>query len=386
MSVKISTQYTPVVDCIRSVYKTDSFIPLHEPRFLGNEKKYLNECIDSTFVSSVGKFVDEFEEKIASYTGAKYAVATSNGTSALHISLLLANVEQNDEVITQPLTFIATCNAISYCNASPVFIDVDKDTMGMSPVALEIFLKENAEVKNQQCVNKSTGKIIKACIPMHTFGHPCRIEETQKICKEWHIVLVEDSAESLGSFYRGQHTGTFGELGVISFNGNKIITSGGGGCILTNNEDLAKKAKHITTTAKEPHKWEYTHDMVGYNYRMPNLNAALIVAQLEQLDGFLKSKRSLAKIYKKFFQNGDIHFVTDPENAKSNYWLNSIVLKSKDQRDLFLDETNSKGIMTRPIWVLMNKLPMFEKAQCGDLTNSEWLEDRVVNIPSSAIL
>ena len=386
MNVKISTQYTPVVDCIRSVYKTDSFIPLHEPRFLGNEKKYLNECIDSTFVSSVGKFVDEFEEKIASYTGAKYAVATSNGTSALHISLLLANVEQNDEVITQPLTFIATCNAISYCNASPVFIDVDKDTMGMSPVALEIFLKENAEVKNQQCVNKSTGKIIKACIPMHTFGHPCRIEEIQKICKEWHIVLVEDSAESLGSFYRGQHTGTFGELGVISFNGNKIITSGGGGCILTNNEDLAKKAKHITTTAKEPHKWEYTHDMVGYNYRMPNLNAALIVAQLEQLDGFLKSKRSLAKIYKKFFQNGDIHFVTDPENAKSNYWLNSIVLKSKDQRDLFLDETNSKGIMTRPIWVLMNKLPMFEKAQCGDLTNSEWLEERVVNIPSSVIL
>ena len=386
MNVKISTQYTPVVDFIRSVYKTDSFIPLHEPRFLGNEKKYLNECIDSTFVSSVGKFVDEFEEKIASYTGAKYAVATSNGTSALHISLLLANVEQNDEVITQPLTFIATCNAISYCNASPVFIDVDKDTMGMSPVALEIFLKENAEVKNQQCVNKSTGKIIKACIPMHTFGHPCRIEEIQKICKEWHIVLVEDSAESLGSFYRGQHTGTFGELGVISFNGNKIITSGGGGCILTNNEDLAKKAKHITTTAKEPHKWEYTHDMVGYNYRMPNLNAALMVAQLEQLDGFLKSKRSLAKIYKKFFQNGDIHFVIDPENAKSNYWLNSIILKSKDQRDLFLDETNSQGIMTRPIWVLMNKLPMFEKAQCGDLTNSEWLEDRVVNIPSSAIL
>ena len=386
MNVKISTQYTPVVDFIRSVYKTDSFIPLHEPRFLGNEKKYLNECIDSTFVSSVGKFVDEFEEKIASYTGAKYAVATSNGTSALHISLLLANVEQNDEVITQPLTFIATCNAISYCNASPVFIDVDKDTMGMSPVALEIFLKENAEVKNQQCVNKSTGKIIKACIPMHTFGHPCRIEEIQKICKEWHIVLVEDSAESLGSFYRGQHTGTFGELGVISFNGNKIITSGGGGCILTNNEDLAKKAKHITTTAKEPHKWEYSHDMVGYNYRMPNLNAALMVAQLEQLDGFLKSKRSLAKIYKKFFQNGDIHFVIDPENAKSNYWLNSIILKSKDQRDLFLDETNSQGIMTRPIWVLMNKLPMFEKAQCGDLTNAEWLEERVVNIPSSVIL
>jgi len=270
MSAKISTQYTPVVDFIRSVYKTDSFIPLHEPRFSGNEKKYLNECIDSTFVSSVGKFVDEFENKIASYTGAKYAIATSNGTSALHISLLISGVESGDEVITQPLTFVATCNAISYCNASPVFIDVDKDTMGMSPIALESFLKANTTVKNQQCVNKSTGSIIKACIPMHTFGHPCRIEEIQKICKEWHIILVEDSAESLGSFYNNQHTGTFGELGVISFNGNKVITSGGGGCILTNNEDLAKKAKHITTTAKEPHKWEYTHDMVGYNYRMPN--------------------------------------------------------------------------------------------------------------------
>ena len=386
MSAKISTQYTPVVDFIRSVYKTDSFIPLHEPRFSGNEKKYLNECIDSTFVSSVGKFVDEFENKIASYTGVKYAIATSNGTSALHISLLISGVESGDEVISQPLTFVATCNAISYCNAAPVFIDVDKDTMGMSPVALESFLKTNTTVKNQQCVNKSTGNIIKACIPMHTFGHPCRIEEIQKICKEWHIILVEDSAESLGSFYNNQHTGTFGELGVISFNGNKVITSGGGGCILTNNEDLAKKAKHITTTAKEPHKWEYTHDMVGYNYRMPNLNAALIVAQLEQLDGFLKSKKALAKLYKEFFQNGDIHFVTDPENAKSNYWLNSIILKSKDQRNLFLDETNSQGIMTRPIWVLMNKLPMFEEAQCGDLTNAEWLEERVVNIPSSVVL
>jgi perosamine synthetase len=221
---------------------------------------------------------------------------------------------------------------------------------------------------------------------MHTFGHPCRIDEIQKICKEWHIILVEDSAESLGSFYNNQHTGTFGELGVISFNGNKIITSGGGGCILTNNENLAKKAKHITTTAKEPHKWEYIHDMVGYNYRMPNLNAALIVAQLEQLDGFLKSKRSLAKKYKDFFQNGDIHFVSDSENTKSNYWLNSIILKNKAQRSLFLDETNSQGVMTRPIWTLMNKLSIFKHAQCGDLTNAEWLEERVVNIPSSVIL
>jgi len=386
MSAKISTQYTPVVDFIRSVYKTDSFIPLHEPRFLGNEKEYLNECIDSTFVSSVGKFVDEFEKKIASYTGAKYAVATNNGTSALHISLLISGVESGDEVITQSLTFVATCNAISYCNTVPIFIDVDKDTMGMSPVALEAFLKENAIIKDQQCVNKSTGNIIKACVPMHTFGHPCRIDEIQRICKEWHIILVEDSAESLGSFYNNQHTGTFGELGVISFNGNKIITSGGGGCILTNSEELAKKAKHITTTAKEPHKWEYTHDLVGYNYRMPNLNAALIVAQLEQLEGFLKSKRFLAKSYEDFFNDGNIQFVSEPENSKSNYWLNSIILKDKIQRNLFLDETNSQSVMTRPIWTLMNKLPMFKEAQCGDLTNAEWLEERVVNLPSSVVL
>ena len=385
MSAQISTQYTPVVDFVRSVFKTDSFIPLHEPRFLGNEKKYLNECIDSTFVSSVGKFVDEFENKIASYTGAKYAIATSNGTSALHISLLISGVEGGHEIITQPLTFVSICNAISYCNAVPIFIDVDKDTMGMSPVALERFLESKAIVKNQQCVNKSTGNIIKACIPMHTFGHPCRIDEIYRICKEWHITLIEDSAESLGSFYNNQHTGTFGELGVISFNGNKIITSGGGGCIITNNKELAKKAKHITTTAKEPHKWEYTHDMVGYNYRMPNLNAALIVAQLEQLENFLNHKRNLANRYKEFFNINEIEFFVEPKNSKSNYWLNTVILEDAKQRDLFLEETNSKGVMTRPIWTLMSKLKMFKNAQCGNLINSEWLECRVVNIPSSVI-
>jgi len=378
--------YEDVINFIQDVYQTTDFIPLHEPCFIGNEKKYLNECIESTFVSSVGKFVDEFEEKISDYTGAKYAVATSSGTLALHIALLLANVKENDEVITQPLTFVATCNAINYCNATPIFIDVDKDTMGMSPMALESFLKENTLVKDKRCVNKSTGNIIKACVPMHTFGHPCRVGEIKEVCKQWHITLVEDSAESLGSYYNDQHTGTFGELGVISFNGNKIITSGGGGCIITNNEELAMKAKHMTTTAKEPHKWEYTHDMVGYNYRMPNLNAALIVAQLEHLNGFLKSKRLLAKSYEDFFNGSDIQFVLEPENVKSNYWLNSIVLKDKGQRNLFLDETNSQGIMTRPIWTLMNKLVMFDEAQCGNLTNAEWLEERVVNIPSSVIL
>jgi perosamine synthetase len=386
MSEKINTHNSSTADFIRSIYKTDTFIPLHEPRFKGNEKKYLNECIDSTFVSSVGKFVDRLELEIAKYTGAKYAIATSNGTSALHISLIISGVKSGHEIITQPLTFVATCNAINYCNAKPIFIDVDKDTMGMSPLALEKFLKENAKVQDQQCINKISGKIIKACMPMHTFGHPCRIDDIQKICKKWCITLVEDSAESLGSFYNGQHTGTFGELGVLSFNGNKIITSGGGGCILTNNEELAKKARHITTTAKVPHKWDYTHDIVGYNYRMPNLNAALLVAQLEQINIFLKSKRLLAKSYEMFFEKSKIHFVSEPENSKSNYWLNSIVLEDLNKRNLFLEETNLQGIMTRPIWTLMNKLPMFQEAQCGNLTNAEWLADRVVNISSSALL
>ena len=374
------------IQFIKSIYKTNEFTLLHEPCFIGNEKKYLNECIDSTFVSSVGKFVDKSEEKIASYTGAKYAVATSNGTSALHIALLLANVESDDEVITQPLTFVATCNAISYCNARPIFIDVDKDTMGLSPLALKKFLENNTFIRNHQCINNKTGKVIKACVPMHTFGHPCRIDEIKDICDQYHIVLIEDAAESLGSFYKNKHTGTFGKVGVISFNGNKIITAGGGGCIITNDEILAKKAKHITTTAKVPHKWKYTHDMIGYNYRMPNLNAALLVAQLENLEQFLLKKRELATLYANFFNDMGYAFVQESINSQSNYWLNAIILKDKQQRDLFLDETNSEGVMTRPIWTLMNKLPMFKEAQCGDLTNAEWLEQRVVNIPSSVVV
>ena len=379
-------QNSSVIDFVKRTYKTDSFIPLHEPRFTGNEKKYLNECIDSTFVSSVGQFVDDFESQIASYTGAKYAIATSNGTSALHISLLLANVMENDEVITQPLTFVATCNAISYCGAKPVFVDINKDTMGLCPSALQEFLEKNVSVKNQQCINNKTEKIIKACVPMHTFGHPCQIDEIKDICDRYHIALIEDAAESLGSFYKDQHTGTFGQLGVMSFNGNKIITAGGGGCIVTNDEVLAKKAKHLTTTAKVPHKWEYTHNMIGYNYRMPNLNAALLVAQLENLKDFLLKKRELATSYANFFNDMDYVFVQEPINSQSNYWLNAIILKDKQQRDLFLDETNSEGVMTRPIWTLMNKLPMFKESQCGDLSNADWLEQRVVNIPSSVII
>jgi len=371
---------------VKEMYGIKELIPLHAPQFNGNEKKYLNECIDSTFVSSVGKFVDEFEEKIAHYTGAKYAVATSNGTSALHIALLLANVTENDEVITQPLTFVATCNAISYCNANPIFIDVDKDTMGLSPSSLQVYLEKNTFIKSQQCINNRTGKVIKACVAMHTFGHPCRIDKIKDICDKYYINLIEDAAESLGSFYKDKHTGTFSQMGVMSFNGNKIITAGGGGCFITNDKELAKRAKHLTTTAKVPHKWEYTHDMVGYNYRMPNLNAALIVAQLEQLENFLNHKRNLANRYAEFFNLNTIKFIVEPKNSKSNYWLNAVILKDEKQRDLFLEETNSKGVMTRPIWTLMNKLTMFQNAQCGELTNAEWLEKRVVNIPSSVVV
>ena len=281
---------------------------------------------------------------------------------------------------------MATCNAISYCGANPVFVDVDKDTMGLSPSALKDFLENNASIINQQCVNNKTGKVIKACVPMHTFGHPCRIDEIKDICDKYHIFLIEDAAESLGSMYKNKHTGTYGQIGTMSFNGNKIITAGSGGCIITDDEELAKKAKHLTTTAKVPHKWDFYHDMVGYNYRMPNLNAALLVAQLENLDSFINSKCKLAEIYKDFFNNVDYIFFKEPAGGKSNYWLNSIILKNKQQRDEFLNATNSQNVMTRPIWILMNKLPMFEHAQCGDLKNSEWLEERVVNIPSSAIL
>jgi len=376
-------EFEDVIEFIQETYRTKDFIPLHEPKFVGNEKKYLHECIDSTFVSSVGKFVDEFEDQIASYTGVKYAIATSNGTSALHISLLLAGVEDGDEVITQPLTFVATCNAISYCGANPIFVDVDRDTMGLSPFALREFLDSNTTISNNKCINNSTGKVIKACVPMHTFGNPCRVDKIKAICDEYNICLIEDAAESLGSLYKGKHTGTYGEMGVMSFNGNKIITAGGGGCIITDNEALAKQAKHLTTTAKVPHKWEYNHDIIGYNYRMPNLNAALMVAQIEQIDKFLLNKRELANAYESFFSGADIKFIKEPKDSKSNYWLNAIILKDKKQRNLFLDETNSASVMTRPTWVLMNKLPMFKEAQCADLTNAEWLEERVVNIPSS---
>ena len=371
-------------DFVRNLYNTEDFIPLHEPQFRGNEKKYLNECIDTTYVSSVGKFVNLFEQKIAEFTGAKYAVGIVNGTAALHIALLLSDVGTDDEVITQPLTFIATANAISYTGAKPVFIDVDKETLGLSPGKLSDFLSTKTYPgKDGYTYNSMTKKRIKACIPMHTFGFPTRIEEIKNICEQYNIVLIEDAAESLGSYYKRKHTGTFGLFGIISFNGNKTITTRGGGILLTDDERLAKKAKHLTTQAKVPHKWEYVHDMIAYNYRLTNLAAALGVAQLEQLSEFIENKRRVAQQYIEFFANTEIRFVKEPEDTKSNYWLNTIILTNKTERNNFLKFTNDQGIMTRPAWVLLNRLEMFKKHQTENIENAEWLADRLVNIPSS---
>jgi perosamine synthetase len=380
--------YRDIVSFIQNIYSTEDFLPLHEPRFIGKEKKYINEVIDSTFVSSSGKYMTKFENMVAKFVGSRYAIATSNGTSALHIALKLVGVDEHTEVITQPLTFIATVNAISYCNAQPIFLDVDRDTLGLSPFKLKEFLDEFTFINdNNECINRQTNKVIKACVPMHTFGHPCRIDEIVSICDKYNISVVEDSAESLGSYYKGQHTGTFGKIGIFSFNGNKIITTGGGGTIITNDEELAKRAKHITTTAKISHSYEYIHDEIGYNYRLTNLSAALGVAQMENLAFFIKKQRELAYNYQEFFRKlENIEYIEEPIDATSNYWLNALILKDKRTRDEFLNYTNNKGVMTRSIWRLMNKLDMFKDAQCGDLSNAEWLEDRVVNISSSIIV
>lgn len=361
----------------------EGFIPLHRPVFEGNERQYLVDCIDSNFVSSVGARVTEFEQQVATFTGARFAVATVNGTAALHVALELAGVERDDEVITQALTFIATCNALSYTGAHPVFVDVDRDTMSMSPDALRRFLELHAESREGQLWNKTSGRRIVACAPMHTFGLPGRIEEIAQICEDWGLVLVEDAAESLGSYVGTRHTGTFGQLGTLSFNGNKIITTGGGGMIITNDEELAKRAKHITTTAKVPHPYEFVHDQVGYNYRLPNLNAALGCAQMERLPEFLDIKGQVAAQYGTFFDSIGITFARSREGTQANYWLNAIVLDSLDERNAFLTYTNSKNVMTRPIWRLMTSLEMFKHCQHDGLENSIWLEERVVNLPSS---
>lgn len=382
--------YEDTIDFIKSLYTNKKPIILHEPVFFGNEKKYINDCIDSTFVSYVGKYVTQFEEITAKYTGSKYAVAVVNGTAALKIALQVAGVNPGDEVITQPLTFVATANAISHCGAKPIFVDVDKDTMGMSPEKLEAWLSQNVKYDkiNLHPYNHTTIQRISAIVPMHTFGFPCRIDEIIEVANKYNIPVIEDSAESLGSYYKGKHTGTFGLAGILSYNGNKTITTGGGGMLITNNEELAKKAKHITTTAKVPHKWEYVHDEIAYNYRLTNLNAAIGVAQMENLDKIIENKRQTSEKYKEFFQSKQstnhsiIEFILEPTNSFSNYWLNCIKLENRESRDNFLEETNLNGVMTRPIWRLMNKLDMYQECQKGNLDNSEWLEERIVNIPS----
>ncbi len=377
--------FKKIINFIREIYNTEEYIPLHVPVFNGNEKRYLNECIDSTFVSSVGKFVDQFEMDVQKFTGAKKAVAVVNGTSALHAALHLVGVKPGNEVITQPLTFIATCNAISYCGASPVFVDVDIDTMGMSPYSLRKFLEDNCKKENSDIVNQKTGRIVSACVPMHTFGHPVRIEEIKEICDEWGLSLVEDAAESIGSYSGEIHTGLFGRCGILSFNGNKTITTGGGGMIITNDESFGHLAKHITTTAKIPHRWEFRHDMIGFNYRMPNINAALGCAQVECLPEMIKTKREIALKYKTFFDSERIDFITEREGTKSNYWLNAIKFKTKEEREAFLEYSNSNGVMTRPVWTLMNELDIYKTKPLNDSINSKILEDCLVNIPSSCI-
>ena len=375
--------FEQIIDYIRSLYHQDGMIPLHEPCFVGKEKEYLEACIDSTFVSSIGPFVEKVEKEIASYTGASFAVAVVNGTEALHTALLLAGVDSGSEVITQPLTFVATCNAISYCGAKPIFVDVDRETLGLSPQSLFQFLEKHAEPTEKGCINKTTGRIIRACLPMHTFGHPSRIDEIKTICQNYGLTLVEDAAESLGSFFQGRHMGTFGKLGVLSFNGNKIVTCGGGGAILTNEEILAKQARHLTTTARISHAYEYVHDRVGFNYRMPNLNAALLFGQLEKLETYLKNKRDTANCYRSFFEHSNIEFIWEPTNSRSNFWLNGIIFRDKEERDAFLELSNNSGVMTRPLWRMMNLLPMYANCQTFNIENANWLADRVVNIPSS---
>jgi perosamine synthetase len=368
---------------IRNLYGDADYIPLHEPRFIGCEKKLVIECLDSTFVSSSGNFIDQFEQELADFTNSKYAIATSSGTSALHISLILAGVKHDSEVITQSMSFVATCNAIRYCGAKPIFVDIDRNTLGLSADSLSEFLKTYAKIRENKCINTLTNKHISSCVPMHTFGHPCEIDKIKEICSLWKIPLVEDAAESLGSTYKGKYTGTFGLLSAVSFNGNKIITAGGGGAILTNDFSLAKKAKHLVSTAKIPHKWEYKHDAIGYNYRMPNLNAALVCAQLKQLQNYLLNKRQTAGLYADFCHDNNLNFLLEVEGCKSNYWLNSIILKDQNEQQDFIRYTNKKGIGTRPTWSLLHKLKIFKKCFSMPQNNSTFYSERLVNIPSS---
>jgi len=376
--------FEDLIGFVRDWYGTKDPVALHEPRFGARDRELVMDAIDSTYVSSVGPYVDRFEKDLAAYVGAQRAVVTVNGTSALHVALRLAGVQPGEEVITQPLTFIATANAISYSQAAPVFIDVDRETMGLCPRAVERFLSEQADRSEKGCFNRATGKRIAAMVPMHTFGHPCHVDELVRIGTEWGIPVVEDAAEALGSARAGRQCGTFGRLGIYSFNGNKTVTCGGGGAIVTDDDQLGKRAKHLTTVAKVPHRWEFVHDEIGYNYRMPNLNAALACAQLEQLDGFLAEKRELAKAYAEFFKGcGWATFIGEPAGCRSNHWLNAILVSEPETRDPFLQATNEAKIATRPAWALMCDLTPYKSCLCGPLDNARWLVRRLVNLPSS---
>ena len=358
---------------------------MHEPRFTQVDNQYVQDAIESTFVSSVGKYVDRFEEEIADYLGAKHAVATVNGSAALQVALMLAGVGKNDEVITQPLTFVATANAVTYNQAVPVFVDIDNKNLGLSPEALADYLDRNAQKNKGRTINKTTGRRIAAILPMHTFGLPCNMKKILEVADSWDIPVVEDSAEALGSKTAIGHCATLGQLGVLSFNGNKTITCGGGGAIITNDTRTAKRAKHLTTTAKQDHPWAFIHDEIGYNFRMPNLNAALACAQLSQLDRFLEDKKKLAQAYQRFFKSRDLgNFVTEPAGCTSNYWLNALIAKDRKHRDLLLEETNAAGVMTRPAWELMTRLKIYENCPQGPLKNALTLSRRIVNLPSSA--
>ncbi|MBI1767959.1 MAG: LegC family aminotransferase [Bacteroidetes bacterium] len=380
----MSEQFNDVIRFIREYYhQPEGPIALHEPLFIGNERKYVMDAIDSTFVSSIGKYVDRFESMVKEYTGAGHAVATANGSAALHVALILAGVKRDDLVITQPMTFVATCNVINYVGADPLFIDIDKKTLGLSAAKLKEFLNQNCLVSKGEAFHKSSNRRISACVPMHTFGHPVELDEIMDVCKSYNIVVVEDAAESIGSKYKGKHTGTFGLVSAFSLNGNKTITSGGGGVITTNNATLGKLAKHLTTQAKVPHPWEFNHDHVGYNYRMPNLNAALACAQMEMLDRFIDKKRELANQYKTLFGMMGLEFAVEPKDTYSNYWLNNVFFRDRDERDAFLAYSNAQKISARPVWTLMNKLPMFNNCICGDLSNAQDAENRVISLPSS---
>ena len=377
--------FDSLIRFVRDQYRTDELIPLHAPVFRGRERELVLDTIESTFVSSVGAYVDRFEKDMAVFTASPRAVSVMNGTAALHIALKLAEVAPGDLVVTQSLTFVATCNAIAYCSAEPLFVDVDRHTLGLSPTALDAWLSEHAHIDDQgDCRTLVGHRRIRACLPMHTFGHPVELDSLIAVCERWHLILVEDAAESLGSYYKGRHTGNFGKIGVLSFNGNKIMTTGGGGMLLTD-ESTGKRAKHLTTTAKIPHHYEFVHDEVGYNYRMPNLNAALGCAQLEQLPAFIASKRVLAERYIEFFKGGDIQPIVEPDDCRSNYWLNGVICQDVAQRDALLTATNDAGVLTRPIWALMTRLPIYANAPRGPLDNAEWLETRVVNLPSSVL-